>query len=471
MPTYYDSKKIIPSPIFSSAQIPQTLEDGTIVGTSFQITVKGTITADRGSPNSSGVFWTLSDYPPDENIAADGRLRSILMKMSALRKLFSVDGKTFEVQPWDGSASTKCNPRIKNILFSEGPYINKCDYTIEMESDTLIVNGVEQTGDADTYKVSKATNNWTIEILDEKLKTYRLQHSVSAVGKKFYGESGSAAKQAWENAKDYVLIKLGLGINLVRMQAPGVLDLAGSVNAYNYLRMQNVGEDSGVFAVNESWTCYDPQGGPAAIDDFQVVVKTNEQDRKQSVSIDGTITGFEVRDNSTYVLGSLRYDNAKLKWQAVEPIVFDRVQDMSGVTLNPTFISKTVSLNQNGGTIGYSYVYDNRSAPLTPNAISELVTVTNHNQADIFANLGVPFRLIGPVLQNLFTKTAKQRDLSIEIQMPASTYGAAAAAQPNTTSLVLSKKPVAGSVYIASDVETWLDASGRYTRSTSFVYE
>ena len=44
-------------------------------------------------------------------------LKAILRKQEAIRILFSEDGHNFEIQPWDGGPSSKCNPRIQSIEF------------------------------------------------------------------------------------------------------------------------------------------------------------------------------------------------------------------------------------------------------------------------------------------------------------------------------------------------------------------
>lgn len=468
MPVYYDSKKIIPAPLFTIKQAFQELPDGTPIGSMFLISMEGKITADKGSPNSSGTFWTASDYPPDEfSLTYDERLKSILAKQSALRKLFSNNqGKTLEIQPWDGSAPTKCNPRFKGIDFEKGPWVNTCDFVATFEADSLFINGVEITGDIANYKVSSANNEWVIEISDEKLKTYRLTHTASATGKRFYDDTGALPKQAWENAKDYVLNKLTLGINNARMVATGVLD-ASSLQAFNYIRSQNVQESAGIFSVSETWTCYDPQSGPPAIDDYQVTTRLNAQEQKSLVSVEGTITGFEVRNNSTYALVSTRYTNAAAKWAIVKPLLLSRAQTASGVTLNPNQVQNSVTINQLAGTINYSWEYDNRATPTISGAISEIISIVNDNAADVYAKFAIPGKPSGPLYQDMNTPTGKRRTVTIEIQMPGKVIGYTPT-QPATDSMMLSYKPTGA--LVDSDNENWVDVTGRYSRTSVFTY-
>ena len=471
MPVYYDSKKLIPAPFVSIRKEYNTTDDGKPIGTTFLLTVKGKITADKGSPNSSGVFWTTSGYPSDETIDADSRLKSIIRKQEAIRGLFATDGRSFEVQSNDGSAPLKCNPRIKGLEFTDGQWFNVCDYTITLEADIVYINGAangEDAGDPKDYKVSKATEEWNMEASDDKAITYRLTHSVSATGKRFFNGAGSLVQEPWENAKDYVLNKIGLGIETNRMTAPDVLD-ATNLNAYNYLRSQHVNELGGTFQVNETWLCFDPQGGPHAVEEFTINSRVGEDGRTRAV-IEGNIIGLEVKDNTDYTVTSTKWTNAQAKWAVVQSNLLSRCETITGLTFHITPLTKQTGYNQNHGTITYNYEYDDRADFITAGALSEVINITNHNQADIFAAIPVLGRALGPVLQDIATKTAKKRTISIEIQMPAKRQDYSPS-QPNTNSIITTYMPSGTQIFKDQDEEPWSPTTGRYSRTVSFTYE
>lgn len=473
----YDGKKIIPAPFASYYKEYQTTEDGTVVGSNYVITLKGTIVAHRGSPKTDGSFWELSDYPPDEDISLDAKLGAILRKQEALRGLFSRQGRTLEFQSVSGSPPLKCNPRFQRIDFQEGgqgrvSWVDKCDYTATFLADVLYVNGTvvsEDTGDLATYKIARASENWAIETADERLGTYRLTHSIAAVGKRFYDEDGNLQREAWEQARLYVLNKVGLGLVPARMEATGVLN-ASELQAFNYLRTQSIDELGGSFQVTETWVCYNPGDEPPATHEYTVNTRTTPEGRV-TVTIDGSITGLEQRDNSTHALIASRWTNAQSKWaDHVEPSLYATAVSISGAALNTEVLNKSVGRNPISGTITYNYEFDNRPSPDIDGALSESITISNDNAADLYATIPVLGRLAGPVLQNIGTKTVKRRTIAIEVVKRAKAQGYTPTA-PSTNSIVLALQPVGTVVFMDADNESWNPYTGRYTRNTVFTWE
>jgi len=468
----YDNKKLIPAPFVSITKEYQTTDDGKIIGTIFVITLKGTIIADRGSPKTDGTFWALSDYPPDETISADDKLAAILRKQEAIRSLFKNEGLTLEIQSVGGSTPMKCNPRVKRIEFPEGgqgrvSWVDKCDYIITLEADKMYP--FEETGNLDTYKISKANEEWNIEQADEKHNTWRLTHSVSATGKRFYTEENELEREAWEQARLYVLNVLGLGISNARMVAEDVLD-NDSLQAFNYVRTENVNELGGTYQVTETWLCYDPGDESPALDEYTVNVRTNQEGRT-TVSIEGTITGLEVRNTSTRTLTSSRYTNAAAKWTTyVQPELYSRATTISGVTLHTQPVNTSIGKNEKAGTISYQYEYDDRANTDTVGAISESITVVNHHATDIFAAIPVLGRAAGPVLQDIGTVSTKKRTIQIEVVMRAKTQSYTPSA-PDTDAVVLSLIPVGTQVFLEQDEESWSTHSGRYSRTTAYTWQ
>lgn len=466
---FYNSKKIIPAPFVEIAQEYVETPDGKKIASLFTISLSGTIVASKGSPNSSGVFWTLSDYPPDEVLTADQKFASILRKQEALQKLFAEEGKTLEIQPWDGSPPVKCNPRIKRVSFSEGNWTEVCQFRVEMEADVLYL-GDEQIGISEDYRVSQISNNWSIEPADETNRTYRLTHNVSATGKRFYDETGTLVKQAWEQAKDYVLNVISLGLTPARMEAPGVLN-ASSLQAFNYVRNNQIDEVSGTFSVTETWLCYDPQGEPPAVEDFTVNTRFTENGIT-TVSIDGTITGLEVRDNNTHgPATSTKWTNAYNKWaNYIFPNLLTRCQNLSNLSLNPFATSANVGFNNIQGVITYNYEFNNRPTSVFTGSRSEVITISDRGSSDIFASIPIIGRASGPILQSMFTISSKQRTISIEIVMPGATIGYTPI-KPNTNSLVISYIPVSSQVFLEQNDESWSPTTGRYSRTVVYTYE
>lgn len=467
MPVLYNSKSIIPAPFAVIAKDYQFTEDGTAIGASYTINLKGTLVAYKGSPNSSGVMWTSSGYPPDEPTVQAGstlRLKSILAKQAALRSLFSTNGLVLEIVPLDGSSPTSCNPRVKHIEFEEGNWFDVCKYTIVLEADSL-------SGDTSGFSqlITRASEQWNVESLDELKKTYRLTHACSAQGKMKYNADGSIAAHGWEQARDFVLAKMPLGFQSSLLSGV-TANWTGTMNAYNYLRASQQDEQNGTFAANETWVCYDPNGGPPAIDECNISVRTNvDMSGRVTVGVEGNITGFEQRNNTTGSLTTTRYVNAESKWAIVQNELFSRASLAAGVTLNPTAVSTSLQSNDTTGVITYNWEYDNRPEPAIAGATYAKAVPSQNRAADVFADITILGRAIGPILQAIGTKTSRKTSVAVEVKMPPATMSFTPT-EPDTNALVAPYQPTGSTVFVAEDTDQWDPMDGRYTRTVQWVW-
>ncbi len=452
----YDGKAIIPAPFFSSQKTSVEAAGQKLDGF-LTITLKGKLVAYKGSPNSSGVFWDQPDYPPDETLADNQRLHSILAKQKALQALFSVDGKVLLVQPPDGSAPTQYNVTVKDVLFEAGNWVEECEYSITLEAPSP-----DEAGD----NISEASEQWDLEP-DEKLVAYSIKRVVSAKGRAKYDVTGALLKAGWECARDYVLSKRGLGMKPDRMSGPGVLD-ATELEAFDYVRHQSLNEMDGSFTVSEAWVGFDRAGGAPAIDEFTVNTRQDETG-KVTVGMEGQIRGLLQR-NDDFSVSKSRYENASAKLDAVSPTFKTRAETISGFTLNPIAVSTQTGRNELAGTISYSAEYDNRPLPIVAGSLSESVTVTDANPADVFASIAVLGRAQGPVLQPIDTVTSRKREASIEVVMPVKTLSFSPE-PPATDLLVLSIRPPGLQVFLDQDTSSFNVRTGRYTRQVSWTWQ
>ena len=473
MPVYYDSQKIIPAPAITISREFTRTDDQQILGTLFNITVKGTLLAYQGSPTSSGTLWTGTGSPPNENIPSNQRLKSILKKQEAMRRLFKNEGRTFEIQPLDGSQSTKCNPRINNITFEGTDSYNvnwyeKLDYTIELEADCLY-GPLMPSGEfgCANNRISGLTEEWTIEFGDIE-NSFRLTHNVSAVGKRFYDETGTLTQAAWKNARDVVQPRLGISND--RIYASGVLNLDTNIYAgYNHVRNENVGITTGNYGVTETWII----SSGNYLEDFTVTTNSDTLNGTTQVSIAGTITGLDTRD-SNFQKTTTKWEAASSRWTTVQPLLFARAAAYSGESLNVAPTNSSIGRNPITGVINYTYDYDDRATTCVANAVSESINVTDNYAGDIFAEIPILGRAAGPILQDISTVTSTSRQLSIELVMPKTdtcSVSAGLAAKPNTSSIVNSVEPSATQVFKQSDSESWDWKTGRYTRNVTWVYQ
>lgn len=491
----YDGKRLIPAPFVSIQKQYQTTGDNEKVGSLFTITVVGTIVAFKGSPDSSRTFWTLGGFPPDEVVDGDSRLASIIRKQEAIRELFSEDGKQFEVQSADGSQPMKCNPRVISIEFPDGTWYNTAPFTITLEADIVTVNGVAQGEDGFTSKISSGSETWTIDTQTDTAegidlpRTYTLQHTVSAQGKRFFDSAGNLVKPAWEQARDFVLPKLGFDSTIAL--SSGVNNLPSYYQGVNHSRSENIGERDGSYSVTESWIL----SSGTAFEEFTVDTRTSLSDGLVRVGINGSVRGLEQRD-SNLALTTSKYDNAVSKFTAVQGLAFHRAQTYSGTSLNTVAVNSTIGRNPVAGTISYTYEFDDRASNLVSLAKSERISINDSFGVDQFASIFVLGRSLGPVLQPLNTKQATTRDLNIEIVFGSSFAGGGSAFDrlntnhprnvPGTlseiNSIINAAQPVlagklnnlglpATSVHVSNQSENWEPMTGRYSYQVQWTYE
>lgn len=484
MPTrvIYNSNRFIPAPFVGITKQYQKTADQEIIGSTFAITLVGKQLAYKGSPSSSGVWYTGSTYPADEVIGDESRLGAIIRKQEAIRTAFNVHGRDLEIQSADGTAPMKCNPRIVSIEFNNDLWYNHFDYTINLEADVIYVNGQAIGEDNFTDYIEEASETWSFDTDEDRPegldvpRTYRVTHNVSAKGKRFYDETGTLVKPAWKQAQSYCIGKLGFD-NTIALSS-GVNNLPSYYSAYNHVRNEQIDEQGGSFSVTELFVL----SSGNAIEDFNVSTRTSLADGLTTVSIEGNIIGLETRDGN-FNVSSSKYTNASSKLTQVQSLLLSRAQTYSGETLNVTPVSTTVGKNPLTGTINYSYEYNNRPSNLITGSKSENISVQDSWGVQSIAIIPILGRTLGPIIQDLGTYRERSRTLSIELVMPTAsgsitnrlytnkpTINATTLAELN--SIINAMNPSnfgASSVKVTDQNQSW--DSSRFTYNASWVYE
>ena len=479
----YNSKRLIPAPLVSIDKNFNRVNT-TKIGSVFTLTITGKILPYKGSPNKNGVFWDQGGYPPDDTVLTDSRLAAIFRKQEAIRKLFSVDGYSLEFQSADGSAPIKCNPRINKITFPEAIWHDVCDYTIELECDVLYINGIAVGEDEFSEYISEAGESWQIET-DERAEgiglpnTFRLTHTVNATGKDFYNESGDLVKPSWQQARDFVLPKLGIDMAILNSSGVPVQQ-----NYFNHVRGENLDKYTGSYSVTETWLL----ASGSALEEFTVNTIKSADNGLTDVSIEGNIAGLEERSPDLSIITS-KYDNAVNKWVEVSGLLLTRAQSYSGLNLNIIPQNYTIGKNPVTGTINYNYTFNNRKSNCVNGALSENITVTNSWDVDVFAAIPVLGRTAGPVLQAINTKQARTRGLNIELIMEnTESTGCGAAnwtylliesnprfvATSNIQAIVDGVNPAslgASKTFVSKQDESWNPRTGQYNYNVEWTYE
>lgn len=474
----YNSNKIIPAPLVSINKRYQKSDGQQNLGSLFSLQLKGTILPQKGSPTSSGTFWTTSGEPPDENTGGD-YFEAILRKQEALRHLFADEGKTLEFVPCSGINPMKCNPRILEINFEDGIWVDFCNYTINVECDRLYGGYLadEDYNNLMPPYISEASENWQLEFNDAPQNTtyqhtFRLTHSISAKGKKFYDENGVAPSAAWEWAKIFVTPRIGYDST----KAIGTnLGIPPGYSGYNHVRSETCDELGGTYSIQESWIL----SINSALEQFTVTTRTGTEDTFAHVTVEGTVTGLEVNNSDT--ITSSKYTNAANLFAVVVAQLYTRAQNYSGVTtLQTSPVTTTVATNPVAGVINYTYEYNDRPSVCIASAISESITVVDNNATDVIARIPVLGRTFGPVLQSFNTVTETTRQVTIEVVTdPVNACGASAiiAGSPKTeadtifNSFYTQLTSAYNLVYTIESQDTWNPKTGRYVGTRAWVYQ
>ncbi len=477
MPVLYNNDAVIPAPLVEINRGFDKSANGEIIGQRFTISLNGTLIATRGSPNSVGVFYNGPGDAPIEVLDTDAKLKAIFQKQEALRELFSQEGHILEFTTWNGYQGLTCQPRILNISFPQGIWVEVCPYTITLETDQI--NGlVLPSGEIGfDEKLVDANESWALEFADQgenenQTNIFRLTHNLSAVGKRYYDPNvgtgpGSLQREPWEHARLWCQRRLGIDNN--RILSSGTLNLPSYYQGFNHSRGENVDKQGGSYSIQETWVV----SSGDAIEDFTIESRQSQLQGITVVSIQGQIQGLETRD-SDFALINTKYQAASGKFNSVLNSLISRAQNYAGLAVNPTPLELSIARNPINGVISYSYTYDTRPSNCIAGAKSESIQIIDNHPTDIFAIIPILGRAAGPILQSINTISEKSRTLSIEAVMtPISGCGISAltGAKPNVQGLIDLVRPVANQVFVSQNGESWDVKNARYSRNVSWVYQ
>lgn len=478
----YGDYTFTPVPMITIEKQQQKTDDGTLIGTVFNVTLEGTLCA----------------YPT-------GGVVQIDTLQDTLRSGLATDGKLFEVA-CSGSAFIRSYPRINSVTFdkSNDNWVFTSPYTINLEWDEMLLPSGENSGVMAPY-ISDASEEWQVEFVEDSAKynwtldstedenpyQLRLTHTISATGKSVY-ISGVLVKPAWQWARDWVGPRLGYDNQF--LAAPSSLNLNASLFApFNHVRTNSVNESDGVYAVTESWIVINPSGSGVAgkaIEDFTITARRGIDSPINTITIEGTITGLEERSYGTtsgaFSISTSKYTNALAYWLNVKDRLVDRCNYVwsTGVDyvirdIHPSAVSEVVGNNPTQGLITYNYEYNDRPLNCVSGAIYEDIVISDTNSTDVFASLPVIGRANGPILQDMGTITAASRRVSVEVIVPPATgctttnwYASSPSDQVDDiiSSIYTGLNSAYDQVFKTNDTESWSIKTGRYTREVEWTF-
>jgi hypothetical protein len=208
--------------------------------------------------------------------------------------------------------------------------------------------------------------------------------------------------------------------------------------------------------------------------EFTVTRKSSREDGTDHVTIEGTITGLRSANPGTpFGTGAKdeRYNNAVAYYGGISGNLLGLAsQYVSLQCINPTPMTTSVAYNELSGTVSYSADFTSTVMPLTPGALTEIVTLQDESAVPVIAEVPVFGRPQGPVIQDMNTVTAKKRTMTVEIVMMPPKFGCSLTVSRPTFDIT-PYVPAGNPVKVTGDVSNWVDRLGRYTRTVSWTYE
>lgn len=404
-------------------------------------------------------------------------MEGILAEQKRIRNLFSVDGGRLEIETPSGGGPNTIDAycTVESLNFGQGTWVNRCQYTVVLKA-RKIENDNDPTQELDSFG-----ENWSFT--ENEDGTFNISHSIQAKGALIYTSAGANnpldAARAWVLSRTYNTSTTGLLTSTSNPPNFNIADLinvpsSANQNYWNRSIVESVDPDNYSWSLVENFV-FNPDGNVR--EEWSASINFDADNiRRVTVNLAGTVIGFA--DKSSNV--ELRTTNAKAHFTTqVEPNAYVRVAPYipDGFTINPVPTSKQYTYETNG-IIRYSYTFVGTTGSLIPNAVDENITVNDTGTTDVFAQIQIPHRLNGPVVQNMGTVTLPERTVTITASIiPDATVldlvslATLYLAKPNTNDIVNALKPPVGFYYLRQDNEEWNPIRKQYSRTVSWVLQ
>lgn len=482
----YNSGEIAPVEAVSITYDPVFNDAGERISVGYNISLRGKLLANRGSPDNNGNFITTGtecQVIANTGVSDANWLESLLTKRCALNNLLDTDYLLLRIGTASSGSDLTCYPRVTNFTVDESDNPVYWPYSISFSADNLFCNGnpVESTG---STKVRSVSETWDFTYDEESVtseygdnRLYNVTHTVSAQGLKTFNPSGSIAYSAVDAARSYVQTKIG---TLATQPTLAISGFDAYSTKYNYVDVHNIDVAGGAYSVTESWIYTTGN----YTEEYTVESRTDNGRSCPTVSINGTVTGLCVRSIPSGTVISSKYDNALAFWNSIKTSgLKDRAESLTGLTLYSDPFSTSVSSAPKAGTINYTYEYRGGPTKQLTQASWENITVNTNFNEDIYAATTILGG--GEIIQNINSNgyyKLYRTTLNIDAIYPCSTgihkLGPrfTASTSGELQSLINQYNPVltlAGVGYQAVDSqnESWNKQDSLYNYSCTWVFQ
>jgi hypothetical protein len=465
MPVRFNGQSLIPAPLVEVQENFVVLTDTRYKRSEYVFTLNGTIVNIDTSLDSPGATGSTG-------------MLGILAEQKRIRDLFNPPSGValLEIEAPDGATNAyKTYAKVDSITFPPGVWVNRCEYSIILRANVL-------TSDTSYNELDNLSDTWNVSENDDG--TYTISHQVQAKGLLIANQSGGyndpllAAKQ-WVASRGYTTTTAGvLTENVV---GSGVLNFGSMIYPLASGRYWNRSYNESVDHENFTWSLSENfifASGTTREEYSVTVTYDNNAIARSTIAVNGSVYGFADKSSNF----SLKYNNAKgVYYSSVEPNIYLRAIPSipSGYTLNPIPISRQVTHEVNTGVIRYGFTFlASSGSTIIPNAINESISINDSGPTDVFAQIQVPGRAKGPVVQHMKTYTLPERTVNISATIiPSgnpvgiSNLLANYLAKPDTSAIVNALKPSAGYYYVKQDTEEFNPINKQYGRVVSWTID
>ena len=186
----------------------------------------------------------------------------------------------------------------------------------------------------------------------------------------------------------------------------------------NHSRTIDSDKCGGSYGATDTWlVSNDPMG--ACQEEWTVSNETQRANRTSSYSIQGTITGCEVRD-ADFNVTTTKIESAKACWDTVQSELVNRIQCAYDVpcAINAVPVQFSVTTAPSAGTITYNATYDDTPITFVDGAITEQINITDTKASEVISEIPIIARTAGPILSSCGTTLVRKKTASINVVFP-----------------------------------------------------
>lgn len=435
---YINGKRIVPAPFYSISHDINRTAGGNILSCNYTISLTGTILPDRGYPTSTGGLISSTadglDLIETGIVTSNQRFQSLLNKQAALKELVLLEGtgynsnKTVQIINTTGGSNGQTDDKIEfnflasNIEFDPSTTTVKSDYTITFNANDVRLNNRSinpASGTIQDYNLRSASDTMNIEWAVDRDDTVKVVRSVKAQSYKSFDADVQAninASSGWQFAKAWVKAQFPNDPRAAPTAAINGVPIVSLPANYGYVGAivtEDLDRYGGEYGMNVTWTYAPLNAGDSAYaaDEYTISKNTNRVGNKVTYKVAGTIKGFkDTQYKATPYDAAKTYYLTALTVNALKTRIANTFSVSSASIQGPTI--EVTNHNNFNGTISYDYEFYHKLANLPPCFYDFDINVTKNENERLIAEVAVPGRTTGPVIQDITTFQSKKRSVS-----------------------------------------------------------